>query len=437
MPFVSGIDWEIEKSVNNVFRRCQIQRRALTNGQYDGTWFDITDYVIRWGNVESAIDDTRLNRFTHAGLQLTVSNDDGRFNNESDPDSFWVGYLTRYRTLVRIQAGYIQENSSELPTDTTIGIFILDNEISTNAETNETILDCKSLMSPFEEVRATEIPNLSNSVTASDVITRIRDHTDGSGNFVFRQFITSTSWTIQTTTQIFSTFDTTTSRDGLSVWEWMTKLAEAEGFILYISRTGGLNFRDRSATSLTPTINLNGLGFPRPNVIKLDSYKEALNKYFNFIRFKWSEADTTTSYVTAGTTTTVNPSNPSWIYGVKKYEFENVFVSTSTSAQTIANNLYTTHSVLKEEVNLQTKFLPHLEISDLVTLSYRSYDPGATTIWDGFDWASATASSPSDGGNWASDEKDNVDFENKKFVVLSKTHDVENFTSNIILSEVI
>ena len=55
---------------------------------------------------------------------------------------------------MRIQAGYTQDNGTELPTDTTQGIFVMDNEIVQDTVGNQVRLQCSSLRSVFDEVRA-------------------------------------------------------------------------------------------------------------------------------------------------------------------------------------------------------------------------------------------------------------------------------------------
>jgi hypothetical protein len=421
-----GIEFEIGKANMDVFRRCYIKRRSASTGLYETDWYEITEFVKNWGSFKRSVDDIRFNKFTHSAVTLTMRNDTGAFNREDNPSSIWFGYLTRYRTLVKIEGGYIDSTGAELPADPSLGIFIIADEIPIDASNNEAVVQCRSLVSVFDEVRAIEVAGLGATLTADQLIARIRDHTDGSSNFIFQQFITSTAWTIQSATTNYNLATTTTLGD-LSCWALMEKIAEAENYILLINRTGGFEFRDRSERTTTAQFSFEGLGFPNPNIIQLDSFKEALNRYYNFFRLKWLEDDTTTSYVTAGTATAISASNTAWKYGARVYDFENDFFQVTATAQSVVNNLFNQNTTVKNECMLKAKFIPHLEISDKVEISYLSYAiNNDTTLWDLFNW---------DEANWAT-EGDIFDLFHDEFVISSIQTDLNSFRTNFTLREI-
>lgn len=429
------IDHEIERPVSTVFRRASIRRRQTVDGLYESSWFDITSYVKKWGTFNIGIDAVRFNRFVFSGVTLVVNNINGAFNPEGDASSIWNGYLTRYRTLLRIQAGYVQDDGTELPTDTTQGIFILDGEISIDATTMEATLNFKSLVSPFEEVRASELGGIYTTQTASDIFARIRDHTDGSSRFVFQQFISSGAWNINTTTLNYFLSASSAVAD-MSVWDLMNKLSEAEGKIVIITRTGGLQFRDRDPNTTTVAFAMKGLGSPRMNIIGLKSYYEPIDKFFNFYRLKYLDADTSSSFLTAGTITTIDPSNTSWKYGVRTYEFENTFFANTTTAQNAINSLFSLTSIMRSELQLDVAFTPHVEISDRVSVTYLSYDTTQGDIWGIGDWASDAATAYDDGANWDAEAGELFDFDAREFRILSKSTDLDNFVTEFALREI-
>jgi len=420
-----ALDFEISKPISQVFRRAFIKRRLQTTGKYETSFTDVTSFVKKWGSLTHFTDDIRLNRFTHNGINLTMNNDTGKFNHETSNQSLWTGFLTRYRTLIKIEAGYGDSTASELPTDTSLGVFILDDEIEIDAESNEALLHCSSLRSVFHEVRAVDIPGLGTTQTASQIVTRIRDHTDGSGNFIFREFITSTSWSIQATVNNYN-FATSTTLEGMSTWDMMEKLAEAENFVVYISRSGTLTFKDRNPNTTSSQFSFLGQGYNRQNIVKIKSYKESLNKLYNYIRLKYLTADTSTSFVTAGTITSVDPSNPSWKYGSRVYEFENTFVTNTTTAQSIASFLFSELGVVKNELEFDALFTPQIDMLDRVNVSYQSIESAANSLWDVAIW---------DTDLWAL-ESQNFEFTDKPFKVLAVSHDLDSFISNFRLREV-
>lgn len=430
----------INAPVSTVFRRAYIKRKSSVTGLYESTWQSITPYVIRWGNIRTGIDDVRLNRFTLSGISLQVDNKLGKFNDENNANSLWSGYLTRYGTLLKIEAGYQTMpggdgwgmpwgdswggGATEYPTTTTQGIFIMDQEVPITPD-NKITLNASSLKSIFDGVKANEIAGLGATQTASNLLAKIRDHTAG-GSYIFRQYISAASWDIQATTNNFNIAASTSLDNEGTAWDFMTKLAEAEGYVLYINRLGVLVFSDRTPNTSASQFSFYGQGFARPNIIRVDSYRESFNKLYNNIRLKHLSPDTTTSYVVAGTTTSITPANVQWKYGARIYEFENTWANNTAAAQAIVNNMFTEFSSVKNEAILKTKFHPEIDPLDRVDVSHYSYNLANKTLWDGFDWG---------GEKWA-EEGENFDWDEKAFKVLSKSINLDDFSEQFHLREV-
>ena len=426
----------INNPIGNVFRRAYIKRRLISDGKYETDWQDITEYIKSWGKIQTSVDEIKINTFKQSGISIKAVNNQGKFNMETNEASLWFGYMTRFRTLLKIEAGYTDSDGTEYPTNPSQGIFILTNDVRISGKKNEALLNFKSLTSVFDEVQSTDIPGLNAIQTAYDIVVKIRDHTDGAGEYVFRQFITSTSWTIQTTTNNFL-LDTATNIDGLSCWELMNKLAEAEGYILLINRLGGIEFRDRDQRTTTSQFSFYGQGFKDQNIISMDEVREPITKYYNYIRLKHLEPDTSTSYVTAGVNTTVDPSSSAWKYGIRTYEFENTLISGTATAQTIASTLLALYeNNINEELKLKTKFCPQLEVSDRVLLNYRSYVLQDVMLWDVDDWATDAAYLPED-SEWADEKGENFDWTDVPFKILSRETDLDKFSNSFILKRLI
>lgn len=435
-----GLTELINNPVSRVFRRAYIKRRSASTGLLETDWQEITPYVIRWGNIQTGLDDVRLNRFNLSGANLVGDNKDGVLNDENNFNSLWYGYLTRYGSLLKIEAGYqtlpnaegwgfpwgfAWGATTEFPTDPTQGIFILDQEIPISS-TNQVQVQASSLKSIFDGVKANEVSGLGPTQTASELIETIRDHTDGSGSYVFRQYISAASWLIQTTTNYYNIATSTALDNEGTIWDFMVKMAEAEGYVVFINRFGQLVFGDRTPNTTASQFSFYGQGFARPNVISVQSYREALNKVYNSIRLKYKPEDTTTSYITAGTTTVITPSNVQWKYGARVYSLENTWIVNTATAQTIANGLFTEFSPVKGEVDLTAKFHPELDPLDRVDVSHYSYSLANKTLWDSFDW---------DGDNWAV-EGENFDWDNKAFKVIAKSLNLDDFSETFKLREV-
>lgn len=430
-----AIENEIERPISTVFRRAYIKRRQSSDGLYESSWFEITELIKKWGNFQSSADDIRLNRFTFSGLSMVGQNDEGKFNDERSVDSLWHGYLTRHRTLVKIEAGYVQDDDTELPTTTTQGIYVLDGEVSLDAPQMQAVLNCRSLQSVFDEVRAGEISGIYTNQTASQIFEKIRDHTDGTGIFLFRQYITSTAWSIGSTTLGY-VLSTSAAIQDLSVWDMMNKLAEAEGYIVTITRDGGLRFDVREPNTSTVVLQLKGQTQPRQNIISLNKYTEAVSKFYNYIRLRYGDDDTTTAFIISGSITSVDPSNPSWKYGNRIYEFENKFFADTATAQLSADNLRALIGVVKFELDLDCCFLPNVEISDRVGVTYHSYQLGSASLWDFGFWASDTAVLAEDGMNWDDETGEMFNFNQTQFRIIAKKTNLDTFVTSLSLREV-
>jgi hypothetical protein len=161
------------------------------------------------------------------------------------------------------------------------------------------------------------------------------------------------------------------------------------------------------------------------NIKSISEYYEALNKTFNYIRCKFNTADTSTSYATYGTTTTINNSNPSWKYGQRIYEFENIYLNTAT-AQIIAQNLWNLYNTPKYNLRIKTKLIPHLDLMNRVTVSYQSANLIGASLFD---------IAIFDVDFFSSEVGDNINFQNDNFIIISKTINLDTFECEFLLDE--
>jgi hypothetical protein len=432
----------LRQSEHTPFRRAFIKRRLSTTGLYEPEWQDVTQYVESWGETQSSVDDVRFNHFVQSGIDIAFNNIDGTFNNENEASSFWNGYLPRYRSLLKIEAGYVFEGA-EYPDDPTLGVFIMDGDIQKDVPGNRELFSCRAIIAPLTETRADEIGGIATgSLTAAEIVGKIRDATDGAGGLLFQNFITAGAWNIQSTTVIYSQINTTTALANLTVWDFMVKMAEAEGFVIYATRTGGISFVDRSPNTEASQFSLFGGLFPRPNVISVKNIREARDKLYTNFRFKFAEEDTESSYVTFGGPVLVNNSNTSWRLGRQTYEMENTFFSTEASL-TILPPIWGEASQLKVEVEIDVKFLVDTDLLDRVDLSYRETEiTSENRLWAGDGggggevWASVSATAITDGLSWDAERGNIVEWWSKNFKIIKKATNLDELKTSLTLREV-
>jgi len=446
---------QVSKSFNKIFRRCFIKRRQ-NDGTYESEWQDVSKYVKKWGKIRREIDSSRLSKFRFRGMTLVMQNEEGTFNPWTNDASLWFGFSDIQRTLFKIEAGYLEQTqgadgiwiNTEYPStaewdmghwdsakwdDQAIaftGIIYGNIAISTK---NEVALPIQPVTEVFRQYSARNIGGYNDSLTASKFIELVRDHTDGSSNYVFRPFFgdTTTNWEIATTTSIFANLNTSTADDvrDNTVWKVMEKLSEAENHVPFIGRDGKFIFKDRADITTTIAWEFHGQGtFNRTyghNIIDIRNFAPKPNKYYSRVSLKWKDANTTTSFEIRESTLTVGNST-AWIFGERTFAFTNTWIQTATVAQTLAQTLFDDYSSLKQEINVIAPFTPELDILDLVSVTYDASPTLEENLWDVRDWAADNTSTSTD-LIWDANTGEALKLSAEEFKIISVEDDLDKF----------
>lgn len=393
----------IKRPQNRIFRRLYIKRRE-SDGEYESDWFEIEGYRIKsFGNVSRGEDNERANFYKYSGMTFEMFNQNQYFGDTDNINSIFYQKLSRYRTLVKVEFGYLKDDDTEIPTNSTIYLGIVGEGI-TEDDKNTFSMETNHLSQIFDEVPADQVTGLGSTQTASDVITKIRDHQDANNVAIFQKFFTLGAWTIETTTNNYNMATSTTLRNK-SCWDLMRMMAEAENKDLYIDRTGSIRFETRTVTSNTiyhfSGANDETRGYGK-NIIGDVEVREPIDKVFNRIRIQHEKDNTTTSFYTLDENWNWGDSSSSFKYGVRTYEYRNEFLDSAT-AQTVANTIFNKFQSPLQELIFRAKINPELEIGDKVSFThlsgkvggraygagdygsgiYGDYDPGAVNIIDG------------------------------------------------------
>jgi hypothetical protein len=229
-------------------------------------------------------------------------------------------------------------------------------------------------------------------MAASAFIELLRDQTDGTGFFVFRPFFgdTTTNWVISTTTANYGALNPSQEKGvyGKNVWEIITQLAECEGFAPYASKDGKFYFAPKSAPSTT-AYEFFGVGSFDTNyghtVKKINNYGNKYSNYYSRVELKFNDDDTFTSTVVKEVAMQVAGGNDAWNLGQRTLKIENLWLD-STTANTLANDIFTNISSLQRYVQFTTTFIPHIELLSKVKVSYDSSEVDPFSLWDTTDW---------------------------------------------------
>ena len=427
--------------VATVFHRLYIRRRLDdSSGNYETTWFEITDDVKKWGKIGWSTDEKQFSFFQIGNTSFTLKNDGGQYNAAGKPASYWNGFLTQYKTLVKLDAGFL-DGTTEIPNGTTeastttqfIGVVTEPFNLSSS---NETVMNVKSLLSVLEDIPANLLTVASagaigaGQLTASDLITRMKNVTDGASNLIAQKFISSTAWNIEATTQTLTALDTTTSLDSYNCWTLAKKLAATSNKAVWVNKVGTFNFQEQ-----TPTTSVEFIfsGTPHYNttyghtIKEVEKYGEDYSYLANKVRIKIGSADTSTSWVTKQETWQVGDSTTSWKFGVKPYELTNEWMNTAT-ANIIASTLFLELNRITEWVELKCRFIPTLSLLNRCAIEFAVETLGTdNTLWDIFNW---------DGANWDDSVSPVYDFTGRHYKIVKLEHDLEKFETKVSMRSI-
>lgn len=411
-----------------VFRRLYFKRR-LTSGEYESTWQRIPNkYIKKFGSITRSIEDVRPNFYKYSGMKFVLVNNDGFFSDETQQDSFFYGSLGIHRTLVKVEGGYIDTDDTEYPTTPILFIGIIAGDDTKYKHNNEVEFNVDHISKIFDEFPADRVAGLGSTQTASDIIGVIRDHTDGNAVAIFQKYITSGAWNITATSNNYN-MATSTSLQGMSTWQLMQKLAEAENMIVYIDNNASLYFKEKTGVPASTTFHLSGIGDNDRTwghtVMRNIEIDRGLEKVYNRVRIKYSPDDTTTSYYIYNETWNWGDSSSSFRFGVRQYEYINEWMG-STVAAIVAASIFTEFSEPKDLVTLDCKFMPQLELMNRVSLTYQSLLLAGGDMWGYFNW---------DDGLWGGVQAYNINIANDEYKVVEIKHNIDNFVSTLKIKE--
>lgn len=436
---------EIKKPSSRIFRRLFVKRKSATTGLFESEWQDISTDVQTWGRVRKEIDNVRYGKLTLSDIVMRLDNTLGRYNPEDEDSSLWFGFGSQQRSLIKIEAGFVHQEknaggiwvNTEYPTTSSVFHGIISGDIFLSDQ-NSIALPVRPLLQVFRDYPARNLTGFtSTGLTASQFMTMIRDQTDGSGNLIFRPFFGDTvaNWNITATTNVYANLNTSTAEDVFdrNVWEIMEKLLEAENMVTYIKRDGTFNFTYRDPTS-TVAFHFFGAGFVDTEyghtIKKISKYGKKQTDYYSRVEVKFRDADTITSFRVRESSFTVTGSNDPWNRGHRTFPFENLWIANTASADTILDTIFENVTVLKNQIEFNASFVPHLEVLDRVRLSYDTGDTDIDSRWDLNDWAENATSTASD-LIWSLVSGDAIHLVNQDFKTLSVELDLDKMETKI------
>lgn len=470
MSAATSIKQLIKANKSEAFRRAFIKRRSTVTGLFESSWYDISDNIKKYGKITVKVDDVKLNKFTFSNAKLVCDNEDGLFNPHDDEASLWNGYLNQQRTLVKYEAGFVDriqnangvwsnyewlaeslwdqaiwDNASAIWDGAGTSLFygVISGDIPLS-DTNEVTFNIRPLVSVFQDYPARNLTGWTTTgFTASQFVQMVMNQTDGSSNYIFLPFFgnTTTGYQISTTSTIFTNLNTSGAVGVIdkTVWEVIEKLSEAENYIPYIDRQGVFKFVSRAANTTSVSWEFHGAGNFNSEyghtIKRISNYGSKLSKFYSRVEVKFVDQDTTTSYVVSEGTFTVSPGSSAWVLGVRTLKVENFFIPNTATASTIATNLFTEYSALKNEIEFTTSFIPHLDLLDRISIYYDPSEVNLRSLWDQNNWAADDTSTSLDLIFDAS-SGDAIRLSGEEFKFLSVEIDLDNLECKYLAREV-
>ncbi len=255
---MSFTEWqdEFNQAAHECFRRVYIKRRQATG--YEAAWVQIpNDRIISFGSVAHQFEYADSIGIKTDAVTLKFKNDGGYFNDITDPASIFYNYMSRYKTLFKIEAGYIDKTGAEIGSPAVfMGIVLSDFAQSMTDITIKvnSLIDVYKLL-PVKNVSGLYSGVVDASFTSSELIVHLCvNATDGAGNIILEPYISSNALNVDHVGAALHHNDysfggiPTEANYGNTVFDLLSKLTLVEDQVLYASPEGNITFARRNKT---------------------------------------------------------------------------------------------------------------------------------------------------------------------------------------------
>jgi hypothetical protein len=372
-------------SVLRPYRKVEIKRRLDDgSGDYESSWYDVTDYIKSFGTVSWKLDTETVGVFTQSTLTLIGVNFTRQWDSPDNCTSLFNGFLTRYKTLFRITIGLKDSTGTVYPTNASFWYGIMTDDIQLT-ETDATIV-VNSLTQMFREQGVSSL-SLAGTDTASTIITKVLNIQDDSGNNVFDRFITGSS--AGTTSLQYADATGGTNLEQQTAWDIINRMCLTEDYCAYIGNNGSFYFKGKS-TGTDIAWKFNGIGVNDEiygvNIASIRQSNNIWSKVYNKVVVEYQDG----AYGSQGDNWSQGDRSSSDKYGERILNISEHWLG-SAGAGSVAGSLYNTYSTPKKEVVLTTTtFNPELKLLDLVEVNYKAQNSTSPAgIWGVSCWGSS------------------------------------------------
>ena len=351
------------------FTRCSI-KRVLTNGNYETTWQDISPYVVSYPVIKKSFGDTvYLGDYIIDAGTIIFNNSTRFFNPENENRSFFYGYLTRYRTKIKIEYGFYDDDGEEVQGLVFYGIFFSE---PSNSDDGRISFSLAPLIKVFQNYAAYGV-STSGSPSSADMIDRIVKQTRNEIR-IFDRFMEgandSERYKINpnSETLLLSSISAPSIAQDDTCWKKISDYSFAEDFFPYIDNTGNFVWDKKSATDEIQWV-FNGAGSNDGDygvkIVSIDEERSGINNVWTRFVIEYNDQ----TFYTASDTWEPGDGSYQDIYGERTYSYTILDLDLA-GATTIASALKEQYKAPKREWSITTVLLPQLELKDRVQINY-------------------------------------------------------------------
>lgn len=292
------------------------------NGDYNPDFVEISDSVLRVGDVEQSIEngDFEIGLIRNSALRLTVRNDDGRFSESNNVNSIFenrrkdsIIRVTWSRNPNPLYVGFFKPGTRPLDIEVTLFEGLL-NEITTVQNLKDQNLDFQ-ILGYESKLQELEVPFglLNGSMNYEDILLVCLNQAP------FNDYVNVSAGDINVAiNQVPDDIDDLENR---TVREALNQILKLSSSVLYIDKDLNCIVSDRSPSATVVKEFFGQASIQgNENIIQLNTYRDGVNRVKNF--FTWDE----TNLVASDATSISN-------FGVQKEEFNSRLIDVASTSK--------------------------------------------------------------------------------------------------------
>jgi len=358
----------IKRSVTEVFRRASI-KRVNFDGTYESSWLDISPYIVSYGTIKRSFgDEVFLGDYQIDGIDLVIDNSIRKFSDEGDSDSLFSGFRTRYRTKFKVEAGYIDDDGSEVEGIVFYGILYSEPTTSDDGTVKYSVAP---LLKVLENETAFGVD--TTSTDTETLIDRLVKR-EKSGIRLFDKFFEGAGdgnkYKINPDSVATTTISSVNIKERDTVWDKISDYSLYDNFFPYVDNTGAFVWDTKDATdSLIYKFQGPGEVIDTAygvNIISVGEERGGINNIWTRAAIEYSDD----AFATSSASWQPGDGSVQDIYGERTFRRDLKELS-ETEAQGIADSIRTNYQNPKKEWDITTIFIPHLELKDKVQITYQ------------------------------------------------------------------